>query len=503
MICRRALSSRWFLLATFAWFIIGCIIIALTSKYPMAFDENWHMGLIKIYAQHLLPFGIEKTADMATYGAATSDPSYLFHYLMSFPYRAFIALGINETAAIIGLRLLNIGFFVAALMIFRIVLRQLHTSRALSNSLIAVITLLPVVPLLASEVNYDNLLLVFVGLLFWVTIAMSRELGQTRSISLMNVLAFIAISLLGGSVKYAFLPLVAASGLWLIALMIYEKLALHTTLLRWRTALTLPDWKLIALIISVVLGGVFFSRDVYNLAVYHKISPPCDYFFSVSDCENYGPWARDYHHRQNLATKYPDFHPKSYPEYLAEDWVPGMTMRLFFTLAGPGNNYQTREALPVPIVVFSVLFWLGFCGALVFTERIIRARPIYLYGALLIVVYCAALSFEVYSSYRATAEPVAINGRYLIPLAIWLGLMVAAGWRHIARALHFETLLPVIAAVCLSLVTLQGGGAMTYFALSYPHWFYDGAATDVTNWLRAVFSHLVPTNWAWEKLFKR
>lgn len=501
--CRQILGARWFLLVVLGWFSLGAIVMALTSKYPMAFDENWHMGLIKIYAQHWLPFGIEKTSDMAALGSATSDPSYLFHYLMSFPYRFFMSFGFGETGTIIALRLINVAMFVGALLVFRMVLRALRCSRALSNSLIAVVTLLPVVPLLASEVNYDNLMLIFAGLVFLLTIMISRDLMADRPLSLAKTLTLIVVTLIGGSVKYAFLPLAAASVLWLIGLMIYQKTSIKQSLSAWKKAVSRPNWKLLTLAGFVVLGSLFFSRDVYNLVTYHKISPPCDTFFSVDECENYGPWARDYHHRQTLDTRHPNFHPKSYPAYLVEDWVPGMTMRLFFTLAGPGVSYQTRESLPVPIVVFSALFWIGIAAALAFCVRIVRKNPLALYAALVIVVYCLALSFEVYNAYRSTAEPVAINGRYLLPLAPLLGLLVAAGWRELARKAGFSIALPIVALACLVLVALQGGGSMTYFALSYPGWFYEGAAQNMTNSLRDILKYIVPTNWSWEKLFNR
>ena len=93
---RFVFASQWFFYATVALFSISSIWVATASLYPMAFDEEFHLGLIKIYAAHWLPYGIENTRDMAQYGAAMSDPSYLFHYLMSFPYRLLDWLGLSQ-----------------------------------------------------------------------------------------------------------------------------------------------------------------------------------------------------------------------------------------------------------------------------------------------------------------------------------------------------------------------------------------------------------------------
>src|ERR1700722_8925502 len=68
-------------------FVIESVWIAVSAGFPMAFDESFHFGIIKLYAKQWSPFFSHQPAGGNAYGALTADPSYLYHYLMSFPYR--------------------------------------------------------------------------------------------------------------------------------------------------------------------------------------------------------------------------------------------------------------------------------------------------------------------------------------------------------------------------------------------------------------------------------
>src|SRR6185312_5810861 len=76
--------------------------IALSARYPMAFDEDFHFGVIRIYAHHLSPFLSGQPPGADAYGAVAHDPSYLYHYLMSFPYRLISLFTDNQTAQVIA-----------------------------------------------------------------------------------------------------------------------------------------------------------------------------------------------------------------------------------------------------------------------------------------------------------------------------------------------------------------------------------------------------------------
>jgi len=168
----RVIRSDRFFYVTVGLFGLASAWVATASLYPMAFDEEFHFmafdeefhfGLIKIYSTHLTPYTLEPTRDMAQYGLVSADVSYLFHYLMSFPYRVINVLPASEQTIIILLRFINIGFVLWALFIYRKILDELGVSKAISHVTIAFFTLIPIMPLLAGQINYDNLLLVIIG----------------------------------------------------------------------------------------------------------------------------------------------------------------------------------------------------------------------------------------------------------------------------------------------------------------------------------------------------
>ncbi|MGC1177032.1 MAG: hypothetical protein WA843_03080, partial [Candidatus Saccharimonadales bacterium] len=46
-------ASSWFF-----WGVVGLLVaqaawIALSGRYPMAFDEDFHLGIIRLYAHHI------------------------------------------------------------------------------------------------------------------------------------------------------------------------------------------------------------------------------------------------------------------------------------------------------------------------------------------------------------------------------------------------------------------------------------------------------------------
>src|SRR5438270_10470354 len=105
----RTKLTRLFADRKFFWFILAFLIlqaawIALSGRYPMAFDEDFHLGIIKLYAHHISPIWNGQPENADVFGAVARDPSYLYQYFMSFPYRLLSVLTESQTAIIIILR---------------------------------------------------------------------------------------------------------------------------------------------------------------------------------------------------------------------------------------------------------------------------------------------------------------------------------------------------------------------------------------------------------------
>lgn len=485
------LNSTLFFYLIISTFVIGAGWIALGSLYPMAFDEEFHYGLIKIYASSLLPYGIEHTSDMAQFGSATADASYLFHYLMSFPYRLLDVIGLPDMAIITILRFMNIAFVAFALVVFRNALRAAGVSGATSNLSLLLISLIPIFPLLAAHINYDNLLLLIFAWCVLCIVRMTNVVKSGKPLPLGQSVQLACAVLIGMSVKYAFLPLALGMFIWTVWLLVVGYRIHEQTISSQLTSIK-SRWKSIGkskryAMIGLVFMSLFFaSHYATNTLAYGSPIPSCERVFTEKECTAYGPWNRN---KNMEARKSESFVPVSYPVYMATEWFPGMTQRLTFAVAGKTNGFQTK--LPLPALVYSFIALTVF-GLLCVAYQAIRRRLSWLstFTLLLVVIYAGVLSFQLYGDYVDTANPVAINGRYLIPV---LPLVAAVLIQAIVMTLRPapRELVLTAGALVLSFLLLAGAGLSTYVVLAEPHWFWPGFGQDSHAVLKSALEPII------------
>lgn len=466
-------ASRAFFVGTLVFFVLQALWFVFSAVYPMAFDEEVHVGIIRVYSEQWSPFlnGQETSSD--AFGAIIADPSYFYHYLMSFPYRLLTGMTDSETAQIIVLRLINVTIFAYALAVFRKVLREAGTSAALSNVAIALFTLVPIVPMLAAHVNYDNLLMLIVAWLCLLGMRLMRSL-QSRAVELRDWWLLALLCLFGGIVKYAVLPILAGA---VVALLVYawwqfrgsRKLFLSRMRKSWR------GFSRRALIVGVLLvvigGGLFMQRYGVNMVKYGHPVPACDAVLGEERCTAYGPWNRNH----LLAQTKGDVNEN--PVRYAGVWLHAMWTRMFFAVNGPASLYATRPALPVPAGT-AIVLGLGLFAAVFGARQRIWRRPVLLYFAGFIAVYVALLWLEDYSQFVETGQPVAINGRYLLPILLPLAAVFGAAVSYVLR--QRPNLKAYLAAGVLVLF-LHGGGVFTFISRSDVTWNWPSNAVVKVN----------------------
>jgi hypothetical protein len=469
-------STRWLASERCFYVVLACFVLqalwfALSSRYPMAFDESFHFGLIQHHAGQWLPFFTHQPALSESYGAVVRDPSYLYHFVMSLPYRAIRLITANTVAQIIVLRLLNIALFVYGLILFRRLLLLLGSSRAMAHTILLLFSLTPVVPFLAAQINYDNLL---IPLMLWCLLATFSWLESARHgrISAGRTLLLISIMLLTCLVKYVFLPIMA-----ILVFIILLKVGHHR--LAWKEfgRKFLQSFKSLGLVgqigillLFLVSLGLFSERYAINMWRYHSPSPACSQILSLDECLEYGPWQRDYFYVQARPSSF-----KLDYRYYSHIWLYWMWRRCFFAI-----SYLNENILPLPLPdrTAAVLAIAGTGMFLGYGWRLLRKQPYRQYVLIIIVVYTVALFAETLRAYARTAQPVAINGRYLIPFMPFMMLFAGLSFREFLR--KYQIIKPLAVVIVLTLF-LQGGGVLTFIVQSDQHWDWQNRAVIKVN----------------------
>lgn len=483
----QLLGSRAFFIGIIVFFVIEAIWIALSAIYPMPFDEDFHFGLIKIYSTHWSPFLASHPDGADAFGAVTRDPSYLYHYLMSFPYRLLTHIVSDETTRIIILRLINVALFAYALVVFRKVLLRMTHSSAFTHVALGIFTLIPIVPQLAAHINYDNLLMVLVAWACLLVTDIHREFTAGR-FELRSLFALVVLALFSSVVKYSFLPIFAA----IIIFLCMDGFRAFRTWGKLRKAVGVnfkgiaPKIRIGILLLLVLSGLFFFQRFGVNMIKYHTPVPSCDQVLNYDHCSAYGPWIRDYNYAQEREES--NEAPQGNPIEYSGQWFEGLWWRLFFAINSSARNYTNYPPLPFPSITAIALASAMVVLFIIYFKRIV-SRPLLLFSLLVIVFYCGALWLDNYDMYKETGHAVAVNGRYLIPV---LPLMAAIGWRGFwSLTQRMQQVRPALAAVVL-LLFLQGGGIFTFIMRSDASWYWpNNTVIKVNDTARNILDPLI------------
>lgn len=462
-------GSRLFFYLVIGFFVFQAVWFVFSAAYPMAFDEDFHLGVISLYAQGWSPFLTEHPEAANQFGAVTRDPSYLFHYLMSFPYRLLTYITADQSLHIVTLRLMNVAMFTYGLVLFRRVMLRAGASTALAHVALAVFILLPIVPQLAAHINYDNLLMILLPLMC-LTLFDTVDALRQRRITFVPLASFIVICLYMSVVKYAALPFVIAGVVFLLfrgarTFWGYRGQVLPALRKGFATAPRVVRLGLLAIgSIGMVL---FLQRYAVNMALYHTPVPDCGQVLRVDQCSEYGPWGRDY----GLAQQKPaDFAPD--PVFFMGEWLDGMWRRTFFAINGAHSRFINYLPLPLPSKTAIVVLALGLTAILIYHRKIFRSNPYVAFLGAMSLFYCAVLILDEFGMYTHTGKAVAINGRYLLLIWLFVAVLMGRGLALTFARLNMTWLKPFAAGLVIVLF-LHGGGVMTFILRSDKSWYWS------------------------------
>lgn len=474
------------------WVLFGicgleAIWIAVSGAYSMAYDEYVHYGVMKIYTHQWSPFFTSQPPGADAFGALARDPSYMYHYLMSFPLRLFGHAFSAFSAQIIFLRLFDVAFFLGGVLLFRKAFKAAQVSNIVSNVALGFFLALPVVPFMAAQVNYDDLLFLLTGASGLLAVTIIRTMQTSKVLPLKALLGFVAVIAFASLVKYAFAPILLALSVGMLVfvgkaygwkpVIVWQQIRQQSPRLKSVSGVLL-------ILVTLLSLGLFIERYGVNTLRYHTPTPECDQVMSLEKCQLYEPYARNYaYHQGNYAL--PTAKIAAYP---FNNWLRGMVRSLFFTVGNKESGYPAGE----PMLLAQATGWVVVAGGIILLfvrgRWLWRAGAVYKLFLAIVVTYAGVLFLQNFFDFLHTHVPVAIQGRYLVPILPIFLLLVA---RTVA-GLRLPKQLTAVVLTLLMVGMVEGGGAVPYIIRFQDAWLWDAPIVrTVQHGLQDIISPLV------------
>jgi len=457
-------ATTQFFIATLLVFIAHCLWLAINAGL-LPYDEYYHLGVIKVYATQLSPFLTTQPAEASAYGDVTRL-AYLYHYTLSWPYRLFESIFHDPNTSLVLMRIINIGLVVLALVVFRKLLIKGGLSTRVANLSTAVFVMIPMVSIVAAELNYDNaVLLAMAGLMLYV-LKLAKE--QLR---LKTVVLFVVIGMLGSLLKTEFLVLFGLTTLFVIAAAWPERrtwIGLIAKDLKHSSKLTLIGLATLLVIVS----GLFIERHGVNLVKYHTTRVDCAAVQSVQSCLSYSPWRRNY-----LTSSRPQANELfGNPVSFGVHWVTTMARGYIAIFANlprsnsgdpdPNGHYVFKPVLPVLFVLIYVAVPLGLVCVVLQYKKLLKNRLLVMTAFLSASLLGTLLIFN-YASYRSIGRPYAIQARYTLPILLPLIALFVEAIRQTIKSKKQRVAVMIIVLGLL----FTFGGIIGWVIRAEPDWY--------------------------------
>lgn len=250
--------------------------MALSTRVGIPPDENWHIGLIRLYTRDGIDPYIQNQEGYYFLGEVIRNTSFLYHYLLSFILRLADTLGLNE-ASIFLLRFINVGIGFLTLLVLWKLIDALRLPKLVRNLIIFMMSNTLMFVFLSASINYDNLLILLSMLSMLIFVYMLQSPTIRKGLLLLVVMTLAILT------KYTFLPIAVL----LILLLVIVHRSKINDIPKSISAAWVGDKKVIGalLIALLLLGFVGLERFGGNMLKYGKITPKCNQVLQVSQCE--------------------------------------------------------------------------------------------------------------------------------------------------------------------------------------------------------------------------
>ena len=474
----RLLASDYFFYFTLAFFILQAAWTALSFRYPLPFDEYYHYGLIQIYSHHINPIISSQPPSADLYGDIVHYPSYLYHYLMSFPYRIIEHFIHTATAQIIALRFINIFIFSAGIYMFRKTFLKAGISKAGINTTILFFTLLPNATFLAAHINYDSLLIL--GAAFSIYLCQGIVINKkTLNIKVLGLL--VATNLLVSLVQYSFLPIFLAEVIY-VGWILYSRGKAYRNSMWLSIKKTSRKTGLLLSALLLVSSFLFLQRIGQNIIRYKAPAPACQQVLPVSRCEHNPTFSNAQKSKQTHTQKV-----STDPMLYESKWLIDMESGYFTTGANTATGHiGTAHPSQVLRYGFAALLIVGIVMSIYYWRDIKRNSAFKLYLTI-IILYGTALWLQNYRSYIDAKSLIAVNARYMFPIILLMLIIIQVAF---SMAMKKRQGLKVALVVIIAAIFTQGGGIITSVVYAEPSWYWQRQKVINTNLrIRNIVNH--------------
>ncbi|MFJ4220976.1 hypothetical protein [Curtobacterium luteum] len=483
------LSSRAaFVVVLAAFLVLGCFF-AVTIHVPAsaAPDEIRHIGNILFYAARPWtagPFVHDAAASTLRLGEVTRFPAYLYYYLMAFPAKAALAVGLDQERTVMVLRGIDVLAAGAGLYALRVMFRNAGVPT--SVGLLAIVTTAFTGRYVwqAATISYDAPSMAAFFLFAAVAVKVTRG-GGLRTLAWLVITAMLAVML-----KYTQVPLLLAGAFF--AIVFRYRVDGFTWLLHpLRRAVSgfraRPGRSVLLVVLGAVLFGLVLERFGVNLFVYRSLNPDCAEIHSRAACMNFDIFRRNYnaaraHDLAVAAGTLEPFHPLGF----LVTWVTTYFRSLFF-FWGPTLPWRPN---PVVVVFGATAVSAAVVVAATQLRRVLRSASLWWLATVPVAYTIAVLCFNAATVVNLRQE-FAFSGRYLLPVLPMAAAVVLLGvdsWLGRLRGRAASAGWVTVVVVGLALFALYNPVSAFFPYATSSAWYSGWAQGVLPHWLTGVGS---------------
>lgn len=487
---QQVAASKWLFVGSLVWLALQSLWLILSSNL-LPYDEYYHVGIIEFYARQWSPFISQQPAEVSIYGDLTRLPAYLYHYLMSFPYRLLDVITDNHTLIVIGLRILNVAMVLIGIMLFRKLFREAKVSERVINLATLVFVATPIVPLLSAQNNYDNAMFMLTP----VVLLLAYRL-VTKPTELTTLLWMGTVGMLATLIKYNFIVIFAAVVVYVTWVLVYRHRQRIVGILIGSLQKA-PKAGLVAMVVFVLTLGLFTERFGVNAVLYKQVKVDCAKVQPREVCVQYSPWRRNQKALTKTSTGYLYGGAFTYTSH----WVSTIMRGYYAIFANiipentnipdPYGNYVFKNLLPLPIALGYSFVALGLLSLLISIKQLWREHLTRLTVVSSTLLVLALWTFN-YTFYLKYGRAYAIQARYLIPmmlpLLVLFGQSLAMTVRRTSLGWFKWLLLTMVALYVLS------GGIAGWIIKSNDNWYWphNSLVLNANRTAKAMLKWVVP-----------